>query len=65
MAEILGPMKVQRYRVEFKFKAVKLSQIQGVHMEAASEAHSAQAPRGAIPNLRSGLTRRDARHCAF
>jgi hypothetical protein len=33
MARIKGPRKVQRYTVEFKLKAVKLSQIEGVRVQ--------------------------------
>ncbi|MEQ1573236.1 MAG: transposase [Vicinamibacterales bacterium] len=33
-----GPRKVQRYRLEFKLKAVKLSQLQGVEVQAVADA---------------------------
>ena len=33
-----GPRKVQRYSLEFKLKAVKLSQLQGVEVQAVAEA---------------------------
>jgi transposase len=33
-----GPRKVQRYSLEFKLKAVKLSQLQGVQVQAVAEA---------------------------
>ena len=33
-----GPRKVQRYSVEFKLKAVKLSQLKGVEVQAVAEA---------------------------
>ncbi len=33
-----GPRKVQRYSLEFKIKAVKLSQLQGVEVQAVADA---------------------------
>ena len=33
-----GPRKVQRYSLDFKLKAVKLSQLQGVQVQAVAEA---------------------------
>ena len=33
-----GPRKVQRYSLEFKLKAVKLSQLNGVQVQAVAEA---------------------------
>ena len=33
-----GPRKVQRYSLEFKLKAVKLSQLQGVQVQAVADA---------------------------
>ena len=36
MAKIVGPKKVQRYSVEFKLKAVKLSQLEGVQVTPCS-----------------------------
>lgn len=33
-----GPRKVQRYSLEFKLKAVKLSQLKGVQVQAVAEA---------------------------
>ena len=33
-----GPRKVQRYSLEFKLKAVKLSQLEGVQVQAVAEA---------------------------
>jgi len=33
-----GPRKVQRYSLEFKLKAVKLSQLKGVEVQAVAEA---------------------------
>jgi transposase len=33
-----GPRKVQRYSLEFKLKAVKLSQLQGVEVQAVADA---------------------------
>ena len=33
-----GPRKVQRYSLEFKIKAVKLSQLEGVQVQAVAEA---------------------------
>ena len=33
-----GPRKVQRYSLEFKLKAVKLSQLRGVEVQAVAEA---------------------------
>ena len=38
MAETLGPKKVQRYSVEFKLKAVKLSQLKGVQVQDVADA---------------------------
>ena len=38
MARIKGPRKVHRYSVEFKLKAVKLSQIEGVQVQDVADA---------------------------
>ena len=38
MAGIKGPRKVQRYTAEFKLKAVKLSEIEGVQVQDAADA---------------------------
>ena len=38
MARIKGPRKVQRYTAEFKLKAVKLSQIEGVRVQDVADA---------------------------
>ena len=38
MARPIGPKKVQRYSLEFKLKAVKLSQMPGVEVQAVAEA---------------------------
>ena len=38
MAKIVGPKKVQRYSVEFKLKAVKLSQLEGVQVQDVADA---------------------------
>ena len=38
MAKIVGPKKVQRYSVEFKLKAVKLSQLKGVQVQDVADA---------------------------
>jgi len=38
MAKTLGPKKVQRYSVEFKLKAVKLSQLKGVQVQDVADA---------------------------
>lgn len=38
MARIRGPRKVQRYSVEFKLKAVKLSDLNGVQVKDVAEA---------------------------
>lgn len=38
MARTIGPKKVQRYSLEFKLKAVKLSQMPGVEVQAVAEA---------------------------
>ena len=35
-----GPRKVQRYSLEFKLKAVKLSQLQGVEVQAVADVTS-------------------------
>ena len=33
-----GPRKVQRYSLEFKLKAVKLSQLKGIEVQAVTDA---------------------------
>ena len=33
-----GPRKVQRYSLEFKLKAVKLSQLKGIEVQAVADA---------------------------
>jgi transposase len=38
MARIKGPRKVHRYSAEFKLKAVKLSQIEGVQVQDVADA---------------------------
>jgi transposase len=38
MARRIGPVKVRRYSLEFKLKAVKLSQLKGVEVQAVAEA---------------------------
>ena len=38
MARRVGPKKVQRYSLEFKLKAVKLSQLKDVQVQAVAEA---------------------------
>ena len=38
MARRVGPVKVRRYSLEFKLKAVKLSQLQGVQVQAVADA---------------------------
>ncbi|MFN7982433.1 MAG: transposase [Vicinamibacterales bacterium] len=38
MARPIGPKKVQRYSLEFKLKAVKLSQMPGVEVQAVADA---------------------------
>ena len=38
MARIKGPRKVSRYTAEFKLKAVKLSQIDGVRVQDVADA---------------------------
>ena len=38
MARRLGPVKVRRYSLEFKLKAVKLSQLKGVEVQAVADA---------------------------
>ena len=38
MAKIVGPKKVQRYSVEFKLKAVTLSQLEGVQVQDVADA---------------------------
>ena len=38
MARRVGPKKVQRYSLEFKLKAVKLSQLKGVEVQAVADA---------------------------
>jgi transposase len=38
MARRVGPEKVRQYSLEFKLKAVKLSQLQGVEVQAVADA---------------------------
>ncbi len=38
MARRVGPKKVQQYSLEFKLKAVKLSQLPGIEVQAVAEA---------------------------
>ncbi len=38
MAKMIGPRKVRQYTAEFKLKAVKLSQIDGVHVQDVADA---------------------------
>ena len=38
MARRVGPKKVQQYSLEFKLKAVKLSQLKGVEVQAVADA---------------------------
>ena len=38
MARRIGPVKVRRYSLEFKLKAVKLSQLKGVEVQAVADA---------------------------
>ena len=38
MARRVGPKKIQRYSLEFKLKAVKLSQLPGVEVQAVADA---------------------------
>ena len=38
MARIKGPRKIHRYSAEFKLKAVKLSQIEGVQVQDVADA---------------------------
>ena len=38
MARRVGPVKVRRYSLEFKLKAVKLSQLEGVEVQAVADA---------------------------
>lgn len=38
MARMIGPKKVQQYTAEFKLKAVKLSQIDGVLVQDVANA---------------------------
>ena len=38
MARRVGPVKVRRYTLEFKLKAVKLSQLKGVEVQAVADA---------------------------
>ena len=38
MPRRVGPVKVRRYRLEFKLKAVKLSQLKGVEVQAVADA---------------------------
>jgi transposase len=38
MARIRGPRKVHRYTAEFKLKAVKLSELEGIPVQDVAEA---------------------------
>ena len=38
MARRVGPVRVRRYSLEFKLKAVKLSQLKGVEVQAVADA---------------------------
>jgi len=38
MARIKGPRKIHRYSAEFKLKAVKLSEIEGVRVQDVADA---------------------------
>src|ERR1700674_840768 len=38
MARRVGPVKVRQYSLEFKLKAVKLSQLKGVEVQAVADA---------------------------
>ena len=38
MARRVGPVKVRRYSLEFKLKAVKVSQLKGVEVQAVADA---------------------------
>ena len=38
MARRIGPVKVRRYSLEFKLKAVKLSQLKGVEVQSVADA---------------------------
>jgi len=38
MARRVGPLKVRQYSLEFKLKAVKLSQLRGVEVQAVADA---------------------------
>jgi transposase len=38
MARRVGPLKVRQYSLEFKLKAVKLSQLKGVEVQAVADA---------------------------
>ena len=49
MARIKGPRKIHRYSAEFKLKAVKLSQIEGVQVQDVADA--------VVPNLAMGYSR--------
>ena len=69
MARPIGPKKVQRYSLEVKLKAVKLSQMPGVEVQAVAEALEThpfmlsrwrKEARGIIPVL----ARRSTPHCS-
>ena len=55
MARRVGPVKVRRYTLEFKLKAVKLSQLKGVEVQAVA----ADAPVEATPDVQV-VTREEA-----
>ena len=55
-----GPRKVQRYSLEFKLKAVKLSQLKGVEVQAVADALEIH-PVHAVAVAEGGARRRAAR----
>lgn len=55
-----GPRKVQRYSLEFKLQAVKLSQLKGVEVQAVADAleiHPFMLRRGSFGALGCEITR--------
>ena len=57
-----GPRKVQRYSLEFKLKAVKLSQLKGVEVQAVAEALEIH-PVHAVAVAQGSARRRTPRTC--
>ena len=57
MARRVGPVKVRRYSLEFKLKAVKLSQLKGVEVQALDYRSPVDYEHGAAYNFTCLLNR--------